>query len=90
MRCATGRCLLKTTQSDDFPEVLEMHKLSGNSCAMLRVRVASMRHLEGLFEGLGDGGMNTHVVLSTEFEGRPVQPLVVDARLVSRSAGWGS
>jgi Lrp/AsnC family leucine-responsive transcriptional regulator len=34
--------------------------------------------------------MNTHVVLSTEFEGRPVQPPVVDARPVTRSAGWGS
>jgi Lrp/AsnC family leucine-responsive transcriptional regulator len=33
--------------------VAEIHKLSGNSCAMLRVRVASMRHLEGLFERLG-------------------------------------
>jgi Lrp/AsnC family leucine-responsive transcriptional regulator len=91
MRCTTGRCLLKTTRSDDFPEVLEIHKLSGSSCAMLRVRVASMRHLEGLFERLGEHGeMNTHVVLSTEFEGRPVQPPVVDARPVTRSDGWGS
>lgn len=90
MRCSTGRCLLKTTQSDDFPEVVEIHKLSGNSCSMLRVRVASMRHLEGLFERLGEHGeMNTHVVLSTEFEGRPVQPPVEDARPVTRSAGWG-
>ena len=89
MRCTTGRCLLKTTRSEDFPEVLEIHKLSGNSCSMLRVRVASMRHLEGLFERLGEHGeMNTHVVLSTEFEGRPVQPPVPDARPVTRSQGW--
>jgi Lrp/AsnC family leucine-responsive transcriptional regulator len=89
MRCTTGRCLLKTTKSDDFPEVLEIHKLSGNSCTMLRVRVASMRHLEGLFERLGEHGeINTHVVLSTEFEGRPVQQPTVDARPVTRSKGW--
>jgi Lrp/AsnC family leucine-responsive transcriptional regulator len=53
MRCTSGRCLLKTTRSDGFPEVVEIHKLSGNSCAMLRVRVASMRHLEDVFERLG-------------------------------------
>jgi Lrp/AsnC family leucine-responsive transcriptional regulator len=89
MRCTTGRCLLKTTRSEDFPEVLEIHKLSGNSCTMLRVRVASMRHLEGLFERLGEHGeINTHVVLSTEFEGRPVQPPATDARPVTRSKGW--
>jgi Lrp/AsnC family leucine-responsive transcriptional regulator len=91
MRCTTGRCLLKTTRAEDFPEVLEIHKLSGNSCSMLRVRVTSMRHLEGLFERLGEHGeMNTHVVLSTEFEGRPVQPPAQETRPVTRSAGWGS
>lgn len=91
MRCTTGRCLLKTTRAEDFPEVLEIHKLSGNSCSMLRVRVESMRHLEGLFERLGEHGeMNTHVVLSTEFEGRPVQPPVQDARPVTKSEGWSS
>jgi Lrp/AsnC family leucine-responsive transcriptional regulator len=89
MRCTTGRCLLKTTRSEDFPEVLEIHKLSGNSCTMLRVRVASMLHLEGLFERLGEHGeINTHVVLSTEFEGRAVQPPAADARPVTRSKGW--
>jgi len=58
---------------------------------MLRVRVTSMRHLEGLFERLGEHGeMNTHIVLSTEFEGRPVQPPAAEHRTVTRSAGWGS
>jgi Lrp/AsnC family transcriptional regulator, leucine-responsive regulatory protein len=64
--------LLRTTRPDDFPEVLEIHKLSGNSCAMLRVREASI------------------VVLSTEFEGRPVRPPVIDARPVTRSERWGA
>jgi Lrp/AsnC family transcriptional regulator, leucine-responsive regulatory protein len=91
MRCTTGRCLLKTTRAEDFPEVLEIHKLSGNSCSMLRVRVTSMPHLEGLFERLGEHGeMNTHIVLSTEYEGRPVQPPTAETRPVTRSAGWGS
>lgn len=89
MRCATGRCLLKTTRADDFPEVVEIHKLSGNSCSMLRVRVTSMSHLEGLFERLGEHGeMNSHIVLATEYEGRAVEQPADTARTITRSAGW--
>jgi Lrp/AsnC family leucine-responsive transcriptional regulator len=89
LRCALGRCLLKTTASGDFPEVVEIHKLSGNSCSMLKVRVASMPHLEELLERLGEHGeLNSHVVLSTQYEGRPVQPPPSDARQATQSAGW--
>src|SRR5215475_5413931 len=89
MRCALSRCLLKTTSADDLPEVIEVHKLSGNWCSMLKVRVASMHHLEGLLERIGEHGeMNSHVVLSTQYEGRPVQPPTPENRPVTPSAGW--
>jgi Lrp/AsnC family leucine-responsive transcriptional regulator len=91
LRCARApdRCLLKTTTAEDLPEVTEVHKLSGNWCSMLKVRVASMRHLEGLLERLGEHGeMNSHIVLSTQFEGRPVEPPAVGARPVTGSTGW--
>jgi Lrp/AsnC family leucine-responsive transcriptional regulator len=89
MRCTPGRCLLKTTAADDFPEVVEVHKLTGNSCSMLRVRAASMQHFEGLLERLGEHGeMNTHVVLSTQYEGRAVEEPAADARPVTDAAGW--
>ncbi len=89
MRCTPGRCLLKTTSADDLPEVVEIHKLSGNSCTMLKVRVASMLHLEGLFERIGEHGeINTHVVLSTQIEGRPVGPPAEQARTVTPAIGW--
>lgn len=89
LRCALGRCLLKTTSSEDFPEVVEVHKLSGNSCSMLKVRVATMPHLEELLERLGEHGeMNSHVVLSTQYEGRPVQPPPEEIREAQKSVGW--
>lgn len=89
MRCALTRCLLKTTTADDLPEIVEIHKLSGNFCTMLKVRVASMSHLEGLLERLGQHGeMNSHVVLSTQYEGRPVQPPAPDERPITPSVGW--
>jgi Lrp/AsnC family leucine-responsive transcriptional regulator len=89
MRCSLGQCLLKTSGADDYPEVVEIHKLSGNWCSMLKVRVASMSHFEGLLEQLGKHGeMNTHIVLSTQYEGRPVEPPAPETRQVTESSGW--
>jgi Lrp/AsnC family leucine-responsive transcriptional regulator len=88
LRCALGTCLLKTTSADDYPEVVEIHKLSGEHCTMLKVGAASLGHLEGLIERIGKHGeIRTHIVLSTAFEGRPVEPVAPD-RPVTRSAGW--
>jgi Lrp/AsnC family transcriptional regulator, leucine-responsive regulatory protein len=89
MRCQSGRCLLKTSTDRDYPEITEIHKLTGSFCSMLRVRAASMRHFEGLLERLGEHGeMTTHVVLSTQYQGRPVEPPAPDTRPVSHSQGW--
>ncbi|MGN9911304.1 Lrp/AsnC family transcriptional regulator [Phytohabitans sp. LJ34] len=88
LRCEHGRCLLKTTTAGDFPEVVEIHKLSGGFCSMLKVRVASMSHLEGLLERLGEHReMHSHVVLSTQYENRPVQR-PAEERPTTQSAGW--
>jgi len=89
MRCSRDRCLLKTTRASDYPEITEIHKLSGDYCSMVRVRATSMQHLESFIERLGrHGEMRSSVVLSTQFEGRPVErPDAVDVD-VTRSAGW--
>ena len=89
LRCETGHCLLKNTSAEDFPEVMEIHKLSGAFCTMLKVRAASMSHLEGLLERLGENrGMNSHVVLSTRYEHRTVEPPSEVPRPITDSAGW--
>ncbi len=88
LRCSLGRCLLKTTDSETYPEVVEIHKLSGEHCTMLKVRAASLRHFEGVIERIGEHGqINTFVVLSTAYEGRPVSAVAPD-RPVTRSEGW--
>jgi Lrp/AsnC family leucine-responsive transcriptional regulator len=56
MRCGPGKCLLKTTSPGEFPELLEMIKVSGPHCSVLKVVAASIPHLEGLFERLGQHG----------------------------------
>jgi Lrp/AsnC family leucine-responsive transcriptional regulator len=89
LRCRLDSCLLKTTTADELPEVTEIHKLSGNWCTMLKVRVADIPHLEGLIERLGKHGeMNSHIVLSTQFDGRPVEPPSADTRTVTQPPGW--
>jgi Lrp/AsnC family leucine-responsive transcriptional regulator len=89
MRCASDRCLLKTSRADDYPEVVEVQKLSGDHCAMLKVRTTSVTHLEGLLERIGrHGAMRTSLVLSTQYEGRPVSPPPGDIPPVTQSSGW--
>ncbi len=91
MRCDRDRCLLKTTRASDYPEIVEIHKLSGDYCSMVKVRASSMQHLESFIERIGQHGeLRSSVVLSTQFEGRPVEPLVDDAHRVTRSTGWSS
>jgi Lrp/AsnC family transcriptional regulator, leucine-responsive regulatory protein len=89
MRCRIDRCLLKTSEADDYPEVVEIHKLSGDYCSMLKVRAASIEHLEGVIERIGKHGeMRTSVVLSTQYADRPVEPPPEDLLRASSSQGW--
>ncbi len=90
LRCRLDHCLLRTTTSEDYPEVTEVHKLSGEFCTMLKARASSLTHLEGLIERLGTHGeMRTHIVMSTQYEGRPVGPVAAHPeRPVSPSDGW--
>jgi len=91
MRCHHDRCLLKTSSADDYPEIVEIHKLSGDHCSMLRVRASSIRHLENFLERVGrHGELRSSVVLSTQFEGRPVEAAVADSHEVTESAGWST
>ncbi|MPZ86209.1 MAG: AsnC family transcriptional regulator [Actinophytocola sp.] len=91
MRCSLGHCLLKTSAAADYPEIVEIHKLSGDHCAMVKVRAATLEHLEGLFERVGQHGeLRSSVVLSTQFDGRPVEPPVEDYLTATRAEGWSS
>jgi len=75
MRCDPEKCLLRTSTADSFPEVLEMHKLSGNYCTLLKVAVSSMQHMEALTERLGKHG---HVIVN----------IVTSSALTNRVIDW--
>ena len=91
LRCRLSSCLLRTTTAHDYPEGTEIHKLSGEFCTMLHVRATDLAHFEGLIERLGEHGeMRTHIVLSTQYAGRPVEPPRHPERTVTPSSGWSS
>lgn len=88
LRCANGACLLKSSAADDYPEVVEVDKLSGQHCSMLKVRAASLAHFEGVLEQLGKHGeMDTHIVLSTQYNDQRVRRHLPD-RPVAAAPGW--
>ena len=76
LRCRTPECMLRTRTPADYPELVEVHKLTGEYCSLLKTATASLRHLEELTERLGrHGDIRTHIVMSTQYEGRPVGPV---------------
>jgi len=75
LHCNPGKCLLKTSSIEQFPEVLEVHKLSGSHCSLLKVALSSMQHLETFNERLGAHGP----LIST---------IVTSSPLTHRSIDW--
>ncbi|WP_020671927.1 Lrp/AsnC family transcriptional regulator [Amycolatopsis nigrescens] len=89
LQCTLATCLLKTSTAEDYPEVVEIHKLSGDHCSMLKLRTASLEHLEGVLERIGKHGeMRSSVVLSTHYDGRPVEPPAENYLRATRHDGW--
>jgi len=73
MRCEPGKCLLKTASAADYPEVLEVLKVSGPHCTVLKVAASSIAHLEELFERLGrHGELLTSMVWSSGLSRRVI------------------
>ncbi len=72
-RCVPGKCLLKTTSAANFPEVIEVLKVSGPHCTILKVVASSTAHLESLLERLGQHGeMLTTMVFSSALSRRVI------------------
>ena len=76
MACYGPRCLLRHPDViEQSPEILEMHRLTGDACCQLRVAVASMAEFEALIDRLADHGQpSSTMVLSSPLPWRPVRP----------------
>lgn len=90
LRCFPEKCLFKTSSAEKFPEVLEIHKLSGNYCALLKVALSSLEHLEAFTERLGVHGEQVTSVVTSNLFSKPVidwEEPEVDLR-PSLQPGW--
>ncbi|MET0726593.1 MAG: Lrp/AsnC family transcriptional regulator [Leifsonia sp.] len=88
LHCDPGRCLLRTGDPEELPEVIEIHKLAGRYCSLLRVRATSMANFEGLVERIGTHGtLETHLVMSTQFARSRVEPITTE-RPVTQAERW--
>ena len=57
------------------PEVLECHHVTGDDCYVMKVAVASVRHLEALLEQLlRFGNTTTSIVISSPVTRRVIEP----------------
>ncbi len=56
MRCDHNTCMLKLARPNDYPAILEVLKVGGAYCIVLKPVVSSTAHLEDLTDRLGEHG----------------------------------
>lgn len=75
MACYGPRCLLRHPQTiERSPEILEVHRLTGDACCILRIAVGSMAEFEALIDRLAEHGQpSSTMVLSSPLPWSPVR-----------------
>ena len=69
------RCTRLTASTQEIPEVLECHRVTGSDSLIMKIMASSVEHLEALIDRLSEHGLlTTSIVLST----------VVSRRIVTR------
>ncbi|MFB9801923.1 Lrp/AsnC family transcriptional regulator [Streptomonospora salina] len=75
MECFGPRCLLRDAAALATPEILQLHRVTGDACCVLLVAVASMAHFEEVIDRLAEHGRpSSTMVLSSPYPWRPVRP----------------
>jgi Lrp/AsnC family leucine-responsive transcriptional regulator len=75
VQCYGARCLLRAPAAQTWPEVLQLHRVTGGACCVLLVAVATMTDFVGFIDRLAEYGQpSSTMVLSTPIEWRPAFP----------------
>lgn len=61
--CYGPTCILKDAAVRDWPEVLELHRVTGDACTVLRVAVVDMAAFQALIDRLARYGKPTSSLL---------------------------
>ncbi|MBV2363712.1 Lrp/AsnC family transcriptional regulator [Streptomonospora nanhaiensis] len=75
MECFGPLCLLRDEAAMSRPEILQLHRVTGDACCVLLIAVASMAHFERIIDHLAEHGRpSSTMVLSSPYPWRPVRP----------------
>ncbi|GAB2959949.1 Lrp/AsnC family transcriptional regulator [Micromonospora polyrhachis] len=76
MSCYGPDCILRDPSIVDWPEILEIHRITGDACSMLKVAAGSIDAFEQVIDRLSRHGQpSSTMVLSTPLDWHPVVPL---------------
>ncbi|HEY2042818.1 MAG TPA: Lrp/AsnC family transcriptional regulator [Jatrophihabitans sp.] len=74
--CYGPKCVLRDPSVLDWPEVLELHRVTGNACSVLRIAVADMAQFQSLIDRLARYGKPTSsLLLASPLPWKPVAQL---------------
>ena len=81
LSCYGPRCVLRDPDVTGWPEVLELHRVTGDACSLLKVGTATMADFEALVDRLAVfGPPSSTMVLASPLPAAPVRPLPEDPR----------
>ncbi|MEY9872362.1 Lrp/AsnC family leucine-responsive transcriptional regulator [Streptacidiphilus sp. MAP12-33] len=76
VQCYGPRCVLRDPAVAAWPEVLQLHRVTGGACCVLMVAVATMAEFESVIDRLAEYGTpSSTMILSTPLRWRPVEPV---------------
>ncbi len=73
MECFGAHCLLRERSSLELPEILQVHRVTGDDCCVLLIAVRSMEHFEEVIDRLAAHGRpSSTMVMSSPVPWRAV------------------
>ena len=73
MSCYGARCILNDPEVTGWPEIMEIHRITGDACSMLKVAATNMGEFEEVIDRLAPYGQpSSTMVLSTPLAWHPV------------------
>ncbi|WP_221475526.1 Lrp/AsnC family transcriptional regulator [Sphaerisporangium rubeum] len=76
MSCYGVRCVLRDETALAWPEIVEVHRVTGDTCCLLRVATTSMSAFEELIDRLAPYGQpSSMMMLSSPLPWRALTPL---------------
>ena len=63
MECFGAHCLLRHRSSLELPEILQVHRVTGDDCCVLLIAVRSMEHFEEVIDILAHHGRSSSTMI---------------------------